>query len=1161
MKFPLALLVALCAGLPFLSAQNVPQTPYALPPDAPEWMRMMYSNSVPVPEVEAAFDRWRIDHPFEKSAHTQYFKRWRRSFQQDFPRDDRDFAARYAAAQGTRLDGAWSELGPWHYDPEVAMYFEVQSPGACHVYAVEQSASDPDVVWAGTATAGAWKSVDHGMHWELMTRSLPVNSVYSVAIDPLNPDRVWIGEGEGKLWRTEDGGATWTPQGSAPFVSTDRWFRELYIAPSGRLWCATNNGLWHSDDNGETLLLSAVGEFMEIACHPTAPDTVYALRLSGDVTTFLRSTDGGTTFSATATGLPTPTPGHAQRRSELAVTPADPDRVVLLAAGSTPDGGGLYGYYVSTDAGTTFTQQCCGDAPGGPYAADTNPNLLGWSEDGSGEGGQFYYDLALDLSPTDPDRHFGAGINVWRTLNGGSSWSLNAHWVTWAGEFTADRYTHADVHDVAFFTRPDGTVDLWVASDGGLYYSADQGDHFEPRMYGIHGTDFWGWQAGWRASEVMVGGTYHNGTHIRNGDLYHYGGDSDTAGGWLAELAGDNYRGFVHPADATRGFHDGGAFAYSDDRFTRIASRPFDTSKLPNTGYGYGDYGNLAWDPRCAECFYSPVGSELWRTEEGGTGWELVHGFGGEKIISVAIPPRHPNHLYVSHKQSESNWRIHHSADGGATWENVSLNTIESGGNANKPIYLAVDDVDPLRVWAVFIGIQTGNKVFESFDGGENWADRTTSMLAGERVISIAHQRGVPGALYVGTTRSVYYTDDSLGEWVLHADQLPAATAAVFLQPNYCGGTIRAAGNRGVHEAPFHTPSAVQAGFMADRLRVNQASPCDLQPVRFSDVSVAPCAGTTYAWSFPGGVPAVASSPEVEVVYSELGTYDVSLTATDSAGNSDTWTWENLIEVVDEPVVQGNLEEDFDGAVFPPEHWRMAIAGHTWEHAWDLVDASNGVAQFPNYWVDTEGAEDALITPGFDPTGMEVIRFDVAHMNYADYVDGLEVWAKPAGESAWLPLWSAYGEDLAVPGCYTWFWYDTGGAVQWATHEVPLPEEWTAGGVACLEVAFVNVGGYGNHIWLDRVFVGAGGPNPVPEHSPEPVRFAPNPASTAVQCFVPESLIGTAFALRDATGRVVREGRWVATRQVVEVSGLASGMYVMTQANGTAQRLLVEGSR
>ena len=109
-----------------------------------------------------------------------------------------------------------------------------------------------------------------------------------------------------------------------------------------------------------------------------------------------------------------------------------------------------------------------------------------------GDGGQYYYDLALDVSPTDADRQFAAGISVWRSENGGADWSLNAHWVTWAGEFTHDRYTHADVHDIQFFTRTDGTVDMWVASDGGLYYSEDEGDHIEPRMHGLHGTDFWG---------------------------------------------------------------------------------------------------------------------------------------------------------------------------------------------------------------------------------------------------------------------------------------------------------------------------------------------------------------------------------------------------------------------------------------------------------------------------------------------------------------------------------------------------------------------------------------------------------------------------------------------------------------------------------------------
>ena len=161
--------------------------------------------------------------------------------------------------------------------------------------------------------------------------------------------------------------------------------------------------------------------------------------------------------------------------------PAEPDRVVALATGEADGGSGLFGIYQSIDAGESWTFSCCGSGPGG-VPTPSNPNIMHWDTDGLTSGGQYYYDLALDVSPTDPDRQFAAGICVWRTENGGMDWSLNAHWVTWAGEFTADRYTHADVHDVKFFTRADGTVDLWVASDGGVFYSADQGDHMEPRM-------------------------------------------------------------------------------------------------------------------------------------------------------------------------------------------------------------------------------------------------------------------------------------------------------------------------------------------------------------------------------------------------------------------------------------------------------------------------------------------------------------------------------------------------------------------------------------------------------------------------------------------------------------------------------------------------------
>ena len=1127
------------------NAQHVPQTTYRPSAESPEWVQLMYSGEASHEAVRSAYESYYTDHAFVKSRDTQFYKRWMRNAELPAPAVSHAYVAAHAEA-ANRLTGEWEELGPWSYDPEVAMQFQVQSPGACHVYTVEQSVSNHQVVWCGTATAGAWKSVDHGAHWELMTRDLPLTSVYSVAIHPLDSDRVFVGSGSGQLWRTTDGGLTWEECGNSTFQGADRWYRDVIFSPvvegeEPQLFAATNYGLFRSENDGETMIQVASGEYMELAFHPTDPSICYTIQLLGESTVFKRSTDGGVSLATGASGWPSVGSDDGQRRCELAVTPADPDRVVVLAAGSTPDGGGLYGMYQSYDAGETFDFMCCGDGPSGPWEAGTNPNILGWSEDGSGDGGQYYYDLALDVSPTDADRQFAAGICVWRSENGGSDWLLNGHWVTWAGEFTADRYTHADVHDIQFFTRTDGTVDMWVASDGGLYYSADEGDHIEPRMYGLHGTDFWGWQSGWRGPDVMVGGTYHNGTLIRNADLYHWGTDEDSSGGWLAELAGDNYRGFINPGDAMRGYHDGGAFRFTNDRFDRIDAMPFDGSKKPNTAYWFGEYGNLEWDPTCYNCMYSPVGSELWYSEDGGASWVLVNDFGGEKIISVKVSPRDRNRIYVSHKQSGSLWRVHRSTDGGATWELASPTPGENGNNNNQPIYLDVDGTNSDKLWCVLTGNQNGHKILRSEDAGETWEDWSTATIAGQRVISLAHQRGTNGGVYIGTTQAVYYRDAEMDDWLLYNTGLPMINVCTFLQADYCGGHIRTAGTRGVHQAEFYAPSEVLSGFMADRTRINLASPCQVSPIHFSAVPVALCEGATYTWDFTGGALLEDAGAEAWVAYETEGVYPVTLTVTDANGNSDAWTWDGMIEVVNEPVVpEAGLNEDFDGPQFPPANWRMEVNGHAWEHAWDLVETDNGVAQFPNYWVNTEGADDLLITPAFDPTGFSEVTFDVAHQVYASYVDGLEVWGRPGGASEWTVLWSAYGEELAVDDCYTWFWYDTGGTIQWANHSIELPTDWTGGAETCLEVSFVNVGGYGNHTWIDNVNIP--GANDVLEQAIVRPQLFPNPNDGRCDLIVPAQSVGATYRLYNGAGREVAWGRLTQLRTELDL-GIPAGVY------------------
>ena len=135
-------------------AQHVPQTSYMVGEGLPNWAKEMYSDSFDVDEVRSGYEIWKADNPDIKNQHTQFYKRWMRQMQWPLIKPDTEYIERSSISKNDRSErsGSWSQLGPWHYDPEVAMYFEVQSPGACHVYTVEQAYSNPDIVYCGTAT-------------------------------------------------------------------------------------------------------------------------------------------------------------------------------------------------------------------------------------------------------------------------------------------------------------------------------------------------------------------------------------------------------------------------------------------------------------------------------------------------------------------------------------------------------------------------------------------------------------------------------------------------------------------------------------------------------------------------------------------------------------------------------------------------------------------------------------------------------------------------------------------------------------------------------------------------------------------------------------------------------------------------------------------------
>lgn len=1119
--------------------------------NAPDWVQYMYGENMNLFTLNTMFEEYYRHHKFVKNQFTQDYKRIMKDYWIEKNEDGtiNSNPSYPIPAQPKSPTSQWEEIGPWDYDHEQAMEFEVQSPGATHVYTVEQHPANPDLVVAGTATAGIWKSTDKGMNWVLLSRDLDVNDVYSIALDPANQDIIYFGESSGTIWKSIDGGSSWNMTGNAAFQAANYKVRDLKFIGVNTLLAATSGGLFRSTDGGLNWTNVHAGEHMEIEIKPDDPTILYTVKLIGSKTEFYKSTDTGLTWVLKPTGWPNPAAGDEQKRCEISVTSADPNLIYILASGAVGVDGGLYGIYKSVDAGESFTFECCDGAPGGT-ASLTNPNILGWSEDGTGEGGQYYYDLAMGASPTDVNRLFGAGINVWRSTDAGANWSINGHWVTWVGGLK-HRYSHADVHDIKFFDN--GTsIDMWVASDGGLFYSSTQGDTLEPRMHGMHGTDFWGFGAGFKQGYVMVGGTYHNGTLIRYNDIYKGGLADPTIGGWLAELGGDNYRGFVNYGNNNIGYADNGAFSFSDTRTTRISGRSFQGDKKCNTSYVTGEYGTYGFHPNNYNTFYSPVGTELYKTTNGGTSFFPMHDFGGDKVIQVQVAPSNPLVIYLTHKQASNNFRIWKSTDGGSAWTDITPSSAETGNNGNKTKYIEIDDQDENKLWCILMGTQTGNKVFQSIDGGSTWTNLTTSTIQNENVISISHHHGTDDGLYIGTKKRVYYKNAGMADWALFNNNLPASVAANFLQPYYGEGKIRTATQRGVYQCDFYEDAPPVAGLAADVTYLNLASDCKSDTVQYVDHSTVRHASATWSWFFEGGSPATSSLENPKVVYSTPGTYKVKLIVTDALG-VDSMEILNFITVTS-AFGPTTIVEDFNGAQFPPSNWKLEDSeGSSWEQDWPEGDDTDRVASYPNYWVDATGQEHYLVTPAVDLSNAVSyeMTFDYAYNDNGGYTDSLALVYRTGANNQWQTAWQRGGANLEVFGTEVWFWYNQNPTIAWQNQWVDLS---FLAGESCVEFAFANKGYYGNHIWIDNVnlygdFLNTPGLNDL--H----LNAFPNPSNGNYT--IHANIAIENYSVVDISGKVIiDESTANSTLLQIDIENEAKGIYFLHVSAGGTEKVI-----
>lgn len=674
-----------------------------------------------------AFYSWWGNKPAERGKGYKPFKRWEyhnRSFA--FPDgrlpDPSRFIDAYerASSEGksatkNKQVANWTPFGVYQWQNGYSGY----NPGNGRINFVAVSPDNHQEVYVATASGGIWKSIDGGNTWNTTFDQLSRLGTSCVAINPDNSDIVLVGTGDRDAFDTKafgimkstDRGATWQNGGLNSGLN-DNNINKIIFNPrrSNTIYASTNGSIYRSYDGGNNWNQVFSGYNVKNLYFNSADTNI--LYGSGDA--YCISTDGGNTFIK-RNDLP-----HDTCRVEVAVSPSNANIVYILVSTQNSTFGGLY---QSSDAGLTFTLM------------SSSPNIFGYDAAGGDDAGQAWYDMALTVSPTNENEVFIGGVNIWKSLNGGSTWINLTEWTY--NHF--GKYSHADIHYLGFYGDS-----IYCGSDGGVYVSQAPGENWTDLSPGIGNTQFYAFSNSKVNGSLVVAGAQDNGSNLfRNGTWTHiYGADGFEA---IADPVDENIMYFSSQSGGIMRSFDAGATVES----------------INNTGNDGGWLTPYCMDPFDKNILYMGLREIYFSGDAGNTWGQVSNGeSGGNYFDELTIAPKNSNYIYAS-----SSKRFIYSHDGSGTWHAVipSSSFYITG--------IAVADYNPKKVWISMSG-SSGDKVMKSTDGGQTWANYTDN-ISGVGLNCILHQPESNDGIYVGTESGIFFRDSTMNAWIAFDDGLP----------------------------------------------------------------------------------------------------------------------------------------------------------------------------------------------------------------------------------------------------------------------------------------------------------------------------------------------------------------------------------------------------
>lgn len=658
--------------------------------------------------------------------------------------------------------------------------------------------TDPDLIYIGYSAGGLFKTTDGGANWTPVFDDQPFLAIGDIAFDPQDPSVVYVGTGDPNisgypfigdgLYRSADEGLTWEHLGLteqriiSKVIVHPRNSKVIYVATMGLPFLRNRDrGLYRSRDGGDTweqiLFVEEGAGVIDLIMDPENPSTLYAVSwdrvrnnrettVQGPNSRIYKSTDGGEQWSPLGNGLPQGETG----RIALAIAPSNP---AVLAALYLDENDELYNIYRTEDRGENWLpiidQNADNGLPSDPLRS------LGW------------YLGRIAFHPDNDQDLFMLGIRLWRTEDNGRNWyrpTANSSGV------------HVDNHDIVF----DAEGSIYLATDGGLYRSTDNGDTWEDAE-NIATTQFYRTAHNPHQPDWYYGGAQDNGTlggfaleedwtrifgadgfqmqfhpekpevfyvEIQGGRIYY----TNTGGaGWrngISGIDGGDRRNWDAPyqisAHRPSVLYTGTYRLYKSESDGAPRWRPIseDLTKGDLWGGRFNTISTLHESPVDFQLLYVGTSDGLaWRTRDGGENWEMISGNLPDRYVtSVKASPFDENQVVITHSGYRDNDfapHIHLSEDRGETWTAIAGNLPPLAIN---DVYLLPETEDEV------IFAATDGGVYATINRGRRWERLGVNMpVVPTYDLEWNPARNELVAATFGRSIQSYALDDLIGYW------------------------------------------------------------------------------------------------------------------------------------------------------------------------------------------------------------------------------------------------------------------------------------------------------------------------------------------------------------------------------------------------------------